>query len=280
MCVILHGKANKVLGHMPAAMRANPHGNGLAWIEEVNNKVVVRYEKGMSDEKAILMVRSFDPNMDIVFHARISTAGSVSDELCHPFPIERIPSLSTSGSSDMVLFHNGHIHHWEYYAPEVLVSLEPEHWSDSRAIAHSLAVGSSKMAELGKKIPGVFAVLSTEKFADFPKHFGMIRRFGHWTLIKGGVWASNTHFLDTYSWRKTKESRSERKRYARNFYRWEKLMKEENKKDFFDRLDEIASLEDLDALLKEIPQDFDNSLQVRKEAVDSWFDYKWDSASN
>ena len=227
MCVILSGKADKVLVHLPDAMRANPHGNGVAWVDEVDGKRVIKYIKGMTDEKAIDLVRSFGSESDIVFHARISTAGGVSEELCHPFPIERVPELKTQGTTDMVLFHNGHVSGWEAFVPDFLVKAQPTRWSDSRAIAHAIAMGFINVKDLGGKIPGVYAVLSTEHFPDFPKHFGTIRRFGHWTMVKGGVWASNTHFLNSYSTGGYSSyfERYTRKRYARNFYRWEKQYK-------------------------------------------------------
>ena len=173
MCVILLGKADKVAAHIPAACQTNPHGNGMAWIDTTQKgNSTVKFMKGMSDEKALMMAQNFDPNMDILFHARISTAGGVSDALCHPFPIERVPSTEIEGETDMVLFHNGHFGGWEKYVPDFLVKAQPTRWSDSRAVAHGLAMGFIKMKDLGGKIPGVYAVLSTQPFPDFPKHYG------------------------------------------------------------------------------------------------------------
>lgn len=268
MCVILVGSGKNIARHIPAATNTNPHGNGIAWLETVDGRKTIRYEKGLSDQTVLNLAREMG-DQEIIFHARISTAGAISDELCHPFPVERVPSLNTSGSSDMVLFHNGHVNNWEQYAPQWLASVEPDKWSDSRAIAHALAMGFIDMKQLGSKIPGVYAIFSTQGFPAFPKSVGSIHRFGHWTLVKGGVWASNTNFLD-YHWNFGKSranARNERKRYARNFYRWEKLMREVDDNTWGDKLDKVTTLEELDKLLKESP--------VPVKEMDSWFDYKW-----
>jgi hypothetical protein len=196
MCVILIGKADKVAGYIPAAIDANPDGNGLAWVENKNGESHIRYVKGISDTEVLKMANDFNPDVDIVFHARISTAGSVSPELCHPFPIENVPSVKTEGIANRVLFHNGHIYRWEKYAPDFLLKANKERWSDTRAIAHALANGRIKYKDLGQSINGVFAVLSTKPFKD-KKNCGTVRRFGAWRLIKGAVWASNTNFLWT-----------------------------------------------------------------------------------
>jgi hypothetical protein len=275
MCVILLGKADKVAAHITAACNTNPHGNGMAWVETTNQgNSIIKFMKGMSDEKALMMAHSFDPNMDIVFHARISTAGSVSSELCHPFPIERVPSVETEGTADMVLFHNGHFSAWEKYVPEFLVKSEPEMWSDSRAVAHGIAMGFIKMKDLGGKIPGVYAVMSTEPFQDYPEYFGTVRRFGHWTLVKGGVWASNTYFLHTpyTSIYDHLDFRTERKRFARNFYRWEKMYSEYEKE--LDKELEIENDRAMEFSLSEASEREVSESMKAFDNPDSWIDWE------
>jgi hypothetical protein len=207
---------------MDDAMDYNPHGNGLAWIaENEEKKLVVKWHKGMTDNEAKVLVKSLG-DQDVLFHARISTAGSISGELCHPFPVELNPSISLTGESDMVIFHNGHFNTWEkFIKPEVLEDeKEKKKWSDSRAIAHALASGQLEKKDLSVVVNGVYAVLSTEPFDKDDPSFGTIEYFGSWEKMKGDVLASNTYFVDSIARGQYAKYWKRHKNKWDNDYRW------------------------------------------------------------
>lgn len=193
-------------------MDANPHGNGLAWMDNVEGELCVHWRKGIKDEDAKNVVKSLGDTM-VVFHARIATVGGVNGLLSHPFPITLNPRLQYHGLDDMVLFHNGHFAGWEKFVPEKSLKDHEFAWSDSRAIAHALASGQVTMEDLGKSVNGVFAVLSSKPF-EGDKTVGTIERFGDWEKIEDTVWASNTNFMRRGSytcWDFTKSGRGFRR---------------------------------------------------------------------
>lgn len=184
MCVILIGAANKVLQHVEDAMDANPHGSGVAWLDKHKGRRVVRYLKGIyAQDEAESLVRSLN-GRQIVFHARIATAGGAIPSLTHPFPVEINPDLSLEGKTDMVLFHNGHVWKWEDLRGGRYDGLA---WSDSRAVAHGFAIGT--VSNFGD------ARLSGSKYVVFsPDYLGYTPKKS-WSHVKGGVLASNRDFL-------------------------------------------------------------------------------------
>ena len=194
MCVILSGPADKIYPLMDKAMDANPHGNGLAWIDaNKDGDIFVNWRKGIKDEDAKNIVKRLG-DTNIVFHARIATVGGINGLLSHPFPVSLYPRLQYNGVDDMVLFHNGHFVGWEKFIPEDKVKSHEYSWSDSRAIAHALASGQITKEDLGEKVNGVFAVVSIKPF-EGKENTGTIEHFGKWVSIEEGVWASNDNFL-------------------------------------------------------------------------------------
>lgn len=174
-------------------MATNPHGNGLAWMDNVKGHLFVHWKKGIKDEDVKNLVKNLGNTM-VVFHARIATVGGTNGLLTHPFPVTLNPRLQYNGVDDMVLFHNGHYSGWEKLIPEASLKSHEYAWSDSRAIAHGLASGQVKIEDLGKAVGGVFAILSTKPF-NGDANVGTVEHYGDWEKLDDGVWASNTNFL-------------------------------------------------------------------------------------
>lgn len=186
MCVILTAETNRVPKRMLVdAVRTNPHGNGIAWIDGS----AVRYEKGIS-LKALIELASEIP-LPYVVHARIATAGGITPELCHPFPIgDGLDAEALWGHSRRgVLFHNGHWHGWkDYLALEDLdeKTAERDGWSDSRLMAALVTTYGARIVD--KVIPASQRVVLMTKRG--PRRYGM-----GWSEVSDGVYASNRVFL-------------------------------------------------------------------------------------
>ncbi len=178
MCVIISSPSAK---HRPtretlcAAERTNPHGSGIAWIQDKR----VQWVKGLTaDSIADLLPILSGP---VVIHFRIATAGGKRPELCHPFPISPTVPLKAYGQAGSVLFHNGHWHGWEEFLADEGISFDSA-VSDSRVIAAGVHRYGSKLL---KDIPCRFAILSRNG----------IERFGDWSAAQeDGCRYSNLHW--------------------------------------------------------------------------------------
>jgi predicted glutamine amidotransferase len=86
-----------------------------------------------------------------LLHFRIATAGGVSKELTHPFPIEPTASLALEGECESVLMHNGHFSEWQKV---LLNNISPTYkfpegdWSDSRAMAFIASIHGEHVLKL------------------------------------------------------------------------------------------------------------------------------------
>ncbi len=169
MCVIISSPARK---HRPSletlrlCARHNPHGNGLAWIEQSR----VHYIKGLSPE-------SIHENLSIlrgpvVIHFRYATVGGKRPVLSHPFPVSELAPAKQYGTAREVLFHNGHWPGWEAFQSELNLNLKGP-VSDSRLIAIGVYLAGEAWLST---IPG--------RFALFSKWEG-VRLFGDWTESDG-----------------------------------------------------------------------------------------------
>jgi hypothetical protein len=191
--VILVGKTHDVRPFIEDAMTANPHGAGLAW-HTTTGGAPFRWRKGYTEAEEVLEALDCLGEADVVFHARIGTAGHNGPELTHPFPVETYPSVALSGETDMLLFQNGHLSNWED-----LVDGKPhsEMWSDTRAIAHALSTGRIALgADIGSKLLVMHAMEGTP---------GYIAYGSGWTRIGNGkVLASNDNFLLVASYYRTR----------------------------------------------------------------------------
>ena len=112
MCIILLAE-NKQLtkGILEKAESANPHGAGIAWINDNTKTKDVKWIKGVNlDSKGILkLIKIRKIKTPYIVHFRIASIGSTSDQLCHPFDLNaKLNENKQSGNSDHgVLFHNG-----------------------------------------------------------------------------------------------------------------------------------------------------------------------------
>jgi len=182
MCVILIAETHPLTERtIRDAVRSNPDGIGMAWRE--SNRV--SFAKGLTIENAIELAENVP--LPYVFHARIATIGAVSDELCHPFPLDKRLSIdATAGvSSRGVLFHNGH---WCVAAEDTEGNdlFDSPHWSDTKLMAWRLREHEFK--HVSEFVPPHQKVVVLT-----PK---TLERYGNsWVRMQRGVWASNDRGL-------------------------------------------------------------------------------------
>lgn len=193
MCVILQGPADKILPLAEDAMRANPHGTGIAWTQ-ANGKLA--YRKGITSPRRARRILAAIGKGDAVLHARIATSGGQHALLTHPFSVERgSPVMYADRDADWLLFHNGIASlDWRSHVP----AKSGLYWSDTRTIAHALATGSVALADLER---------DGGRWLHFYRAQGrtFILRVGHWQEHRG-VACSNLSFL----WQRPAISWSER----------------------------------------------------------------------
>lgn len=113
MCVaiICEGGARPSEETLEASAATNGDGAGVAWIEEFQGEPKVWWEKGLSLDDVI------EFNQDLphpyIIHFRKTSAGTNTDNLCHPFPINEKADDDLQGRADRVLFHNGTVSDWK-----------------------------------------------------------------------------------------------------------------------------------------------------------------------
>lgn len=113
--------------------RANKDGGGVSWVEDGK----VHWKKGIDGKEMWKIIEKVA--LPCVAHFRISTTGTYTKALTHPFPIEEQCSTALHGSADRVLFHNGMWNKWDDWCMEMVVMknivFPGGEWSDSRAMA-------------------------------------------------------------------------------------------------------------------------------------------------
>jgi hypothetical protein len=176
MCVIIHSPDKK---HRPSLEtlrlcdKRNPHGSGIAWID--NGQVY--YLKGLSPEAIDDCLRILEG--DVVIHFRFATAGGKDTRLCHPFPVTDDATPKAYGHSQMVLFHNGHWAGYEQFLKENHIALKGL-VSDTRVAAIGTWIDG---AEFLRTIPGRFVRMSAkkiERLGDWTEHQGMFFSNMNW----------------------------------------------------------------------------------------------------
>lgn len=172
MCCIIIAEGRTVDWQtLKDAAAANPDGLGIAWVDESGT---VRWWKGCNIGQVwILSQRIPRPYM---IHARLATVGGRDSQLAHPFPIMRKPRLALQGTSRRLLMHNGHVPGWQEMLAEVgglkVPQKEPRGWSDTRAVAHCVAVaGEKEVFGLPNTKGDRFAILDPSR---------RVRYWGHW----------------------------------------------------------------------------------------------------
>jgi hypothetical protein len=135
-----------------AGADANPHGGGIAWINDETKKV--EWIKGLRDGKDALDVIASGvvKQFPAVIHYRIKTVGEAIPELTHPFPLTPAVPLTLKGNAPAVLFHNGNWNGWRDFLVPALAAggaaWPKGPWSDTRALAWFLARGGSEALDM------------------------------------------------------------------------------------------------------------------------------------
>ncbi len=99
MCIIAMIPAGKQITEetLTNMTNNNPHGSGIAWIEEDKIKTYKSMDNKKFIKKAMEIQGKFCKDSDILIHCRIATSGKTNIDNCHPFKI----------SNDTVFAHNG-----------------------------------------------------------------------------------------------------------------------------------------------------------------------------
>jgi len=136
MCVIaVYDKNYPKLEDLESMELMNSHGGSLAWRENG----MIRYVKNIKAKEIMDIIEVQKIQLPLIIHFRIASVGSVSPELCHPFPISSEVELNLSNTSQAVLFHNGTWAEWSDYLIRVCIAKNihapNDKISDSRVMA-------------------------------------------------------------------------------------------------------------------------------------------------
>lgn len=190
MCVIITGKASLIVPLVSEAMQANPHGSGISWVQHDGR---LSYRKGITSPARARKILKAIGAGDAVFHARIATSGGGHALLSHPFRVERYSPVSYRGcDEEFLLFHNGISSlDWQSHVP----TKSGLYWSDTRTLAHALALGTATVQDL-RRDGGKWLLFYSERAADGTRT-GMIERVGFWQTDNRfpGLHFSNLNFL-------------------------------------------------------------------------------------
>ena len=110
MCIIAYLKKGKDISdeRIRFMFKANPDGAGIMW--KPRNTSNVEIHKGFMDvDELIAAYREIPKNCERAIHMRIATAGKVSTDCCHPFPVrKKVGSMRNAiDNADIALMHNG-----------------------------------------------------------------------------------------------------------------------------------------------------------------------------
>jgi hypothetical protein len=173
---------------------ANGDGVGLAW----NEDDVVHWFKTIhyNPEYIQYLIKKFDDSFRLV-HFRLSTAGGVRTDLCHPFEIGPFANTAQAGHANKVMIHNGHWNRWG----EVFKILKEEQllpdtgpWSDSRLAAFLASFDEDWL----ETVTGRVATLDGR---------GNIRLLGDWQQLRPGIKVSNKIWDHDYSYKRSGRDR-------------------------------------------------------------------------
>lgn len=148
MCVILACKNKKPsLEILNKCHGRNSDGAGVGWF---NSDGKVQYRKGLLDSSEVY---KFIQHLELPFviHFRAASIGGKSLLLTHPFEVTKESVLKMEGSTDKVVFHNGHVSDWEIYL--AAANIEPDNkqpMSDTRAMAMIAANDNTKFLRRAK----------------------------------------------------------------------------------------------------------------------------------
>lgn len=155
----------------------NPHGGGIAYPTFHG----VQWHKGLT-AKQLHRYAQEHAGKPMLIHFRIATAGTISKELCHPFPITRKVSLALNGTANSVLIHNGHWFSWDDFLPR---GARKREWTDTRV-----------MAQLAH-FHGIDALRNTGQRIAILRRDGATTLLGDWRQLDG-VFYSNFLWRDRF----------------------------------------------------------------------------------
>lgn len=183
MCVAitLDPGANLSVEELTRMDRANADGVGLAWCEADGVHWWKTTKVNPEEVKENLILTAESPRL---LHFRYATAGGTRDELCHPFDISERSICSAVGMGKKVMIHNGHWGRWTEVAKllrdeDLLPDKGP--WSDSRLAAFLANTDPDWLQVLGGRVATM-------------DDTGDVTRMGDWTLLRTGIYVSNTHW--------------------------------------------------------------------------------------
>ena len=143
MCIILLAE-NKHLTKdiLKKAENNNPHGSGIAWINQKTKRVQWIKAENLTADKIYKIIKSKKIQLPYVVHFRITSIGETCDELCHPFSLNaKLDENELTGSSEEgVLFHNGTMRSYKDHL-DIIFNLNNEKLpsgkiSDSRTMSY------------------------------------------------------------------------------------------------------------------------------------------------
>lgn len=189
MCVAITMEPNTelTLEEVTRMGRTNGDGIGIAYAEDG----VVNWTKAVNymPHQAYNYINSYKGYFRLV-HFRLSTAGGVMSQLCHPFEVGPLASCAANGHGSKALIHNGHWHRWS----DIFDILKKEDalpdrgpWSDSRLMAY-LAHHDPAWLDV---VTGKVAVMDGD---------GNTTRWGDWLELRPGIKVSNKSWDHGYNY--------------------------------------------------------------------------------
>lgn len=174
--------------------KANGDGIGLAFAHDG----IVDWWKTLNYKAEYIehLLKKHDDMFRLV-HFRLSTAGGIRSDLCHPFEVGPEANSDPRGHSTKVLIHNGHWHRWT----DVFDILKKEGllpdtgpWSDTRLMAYLSAYDEDWLDVVGGKV----ATMDGQ---------GNITRYGDWIELRPGIKVSNKTWDHEYNYTRSGKDR-------------------------------------------------------------------------
>jgi len=191
MCIILLAE-NKHLTKdiLKKAENNNPHGAGIAWINQKTKRVQWIKAENLTADKIYKIIKSKKIQLPYVVHFRITSIGETCDQLCHPFSLNaKLDENKLIGSSkEGVLFHNGTMRSYKDHL-DIIFNLNNEKLpsgkiSDSRTMSYLASQNRLGFEYLERCTSGQKIAVLTPKG---------IKTFGdNWTSVKDTK-CSNDH---------------------------------------------------------------------------------------
>lgn len=190
MCIIAYVPAGKKLSEetIKTMFFNNPDGAGIMW--KPNGKEDVQIRKGfMNVDDLLKAFKEIPQKCERAIHCRIATAGKISVDCCHPFPIRpKVDSMRSAVDKCVnALMHNGVI---EYANPPMGIKAT---YSDSMNFSAKFLFPLSKAGLLDKEFVQTLIENSTPSRLLIMRKGRETLMFGNW-VFEDGIYYSNTSF--------------------------------------------------------------------------------------